>query len=62
MFNGVIIANAKFVMLDLSRNAFGLIEVDGLIELFAGESCFALKHLILNNSRLGYNDEKVSTI
>lgn len=62
MFNGVIIANAKLVVLNLSDNAFGPVGVDGLTELFASECCFTLKELILNNNGLGIHGANVSTI
>ncbi|XP_013402920.1 ran GTPase-activating protein 1 isoform X1 [Lingula anatina] len=57
--NGIMLAGAKLVELDLSDNAFGPHGINGVVELLKSESCYTLKELRLNNNGLGVTGGKI---
>ncbi|ELT89424.1 hypothetical protein CAPTEDRAFT_107728, partial [Capitella teleta] len=57
--NGIILANAKLIELDLSDNAFGPNGMQGLVVFLKSPSCFSLKELRLNNNGLGITGGKM---
>ena len=62
MSDGVIMANAKLVELDLSDNAFGPDGVKACVKLLTSQACFSLTTLKLNNNGLGIGGGKVKCI
>ncbi|KAK3918721.1 Ran GTPase-activating protein 1 [Frankliniella fusca] len=56
---GLMIAQAQLVELDLSDNAFGPIGVEGLATLLRSPPCYSLQELRLNNNGLGITGGKL---
>lgn len=46
--NGIMLAKARLVEIDLSDNAFGPIGAEGIADLLKSEACYSLKELRLN--------------
>ncbi|XP_019856319.1 PREDICTED: ran GTPase-activating protein 1-like [Amphimedon queenslandica] len=57
--NGLIVAGARLVELDLSDNAFGPAGVEGVSTLLTSEVCYTLKILKFNNNGLGIGGGKI---
>jgi Ran GTPase-activating protein 1 len=57
--NGLIIAKARLVELNLSDNAFGPIGAEGIVDLLRSEACYSLKELRLNNTGCGVTGGKL---
>lgn len=56
---GLMTANAKLEILDLSDNASGPIGVEGILDLIKSPTCYTLKELKLNNMGLGISGAKL---
>ena len=50
---GILKAQAKLTVLDLSDNAFGPIGMEGIVDLLKSPCCYGLKELKLNNTGCG---------
>lgn len=57
--NGIMVANARLVVLDLSDNAFGPRGLVGIQKLLESPCCYTLEELHLNNNGLGISGAKL---